>query len=182
MSSDALNTLSRIHGMMLNDSIDIINSISSCSQITLMHRLLVVSLAAFWEAFHEDLCRETLHYHRCPSAKAAEKLIKSFNNPIPIRIKELYKDVLGIPDIVDMAWRGSANKTGKTPKEFEEIINRMMNLRHDTAHGKFSLPVSAADCQEFLGVVLHLAIRTDDAVLQSFSKGTVAYSTNSSGL
>ncbi len=63
MFSEALNTLTKVHGQHLNDIIEIINS-SSKQKNSLMQRMFVVSLAAFWEAFHEKLCSETLA--RCP--------------------------------------------------------------------------------------------------------------------
>jgi len=60
MSSQALDRFTLVHGAVLNDTIEITNTTSSEPKAVLMQRLLDVSLAAFWEAFHEALCRETL--------------------------------------------------------------------------------------------------------------------------
>ena len=89
MFSQALDTLTAVHGKHLNDAIEIINN-SSTQKALLMQRMLVVSLAAFWEAFHEELCKETLA--RCPAIpQNASHYIESFHNPTPNKIDRLYK-------------------------------------------------------------------------------------------
>jgi hypothetical protein len=169
MSSRALDKLTVTHGRILNDGIEIANSTVTRLQAELMYRLLVVSIAAFWEAFHEDLCREMLVRHPGPPARA-EKAVDRFHNPTSRKIDELYRKALGIENVTD-GWRGNAlQKSGKTPDEFCHTIDRLMQMRHDTAHGIFaqSQQPSPADCQEFLGTVLLLAVRTDERVSDSF--------------
>jgi hypothetical protein len=58
MSSQALDKFGT-NEVVFRDLINITNSVPAEQKESMM-RLLVVSLAAFWEAFHEDLCRETL--------------------------------------------------------------------------------------------------------------------------
>jgi hypothetical protein len=60
------------------------------------------------------------------------------------------------------------SQTGPRPADFYLTIQRMMTIRYDTAHGKWILPLSAADCENFLSTVLHLAIRTDEKVYEYF--------------
>lgn len=164
MPSQALNRLTEIHGNVLKDVIEIVSDSSTKSKMTLM-RLLVVSLAAFWEAFHEDLCRETLVYHPNPPHDDANAFIEfKFHNPTPKNITTLYHYVLDITDITDCWWGNPLNKEGKSLTEFGQTIERMMDLRHDVAHGKWSLSISPKDCDEFLDTILHLAIRTDNKV------------------
>lgn len=169
MSSQALKRLITIHGQPLTDAIEIINDAPSETKAILMQRLFVVSLAAFWEAFHEELCRETLPYHPNPPSNA-EQCIEAFHNPEPNKIIRLYRDVLGIPNITESWWGNLLQKTGKTPDEFRTTIKRMMELRHDTAHGDWARPLSPADCQDFLGAVLFLAVRTDETVRAFFPR------------
>jgi hypothetical protein len=171
MLSRALDTFTTIHGGALNDIIDIINTTSSPQKAELIQRLLVVSLAAFWEVFHEALCRETLVLHPNPPSDA-EKVIENFHNPIPRKIKRLYSDVLGIDDITESWWGNLELKTGETPDVFRAIIEHLMDVRHDTAHGKWLLPVSPKDCQDFISATLHLAVRTDEKACELFPKQT----------
>ena len=167
MSSQALNRLTTIHGEHLKDVIEIINDAPTEPKTLLMQRLLVVGLVAFWEVFHEELCRESLAFHPNPP-ETAEQRIKGFHNPEPKKITCLYNNVLGIHDITESWWGNFPQKTGKTPDEFRATIQRMIKLRHDTAHGIWGLPLSPKDCQDFLVAVLLLAVRTDKAVHAHF--------------
>lgn len=169
--SRALDTFTKIHGSALNDAIEIIKTTSSPQKAELIQRLLVVSLAAFWEVFHEALCRETLVLHPSPP-RDAERAIENFHTPNPRRIKQLYSDVLGIYDITESWWGNLKLKTGTTPDAFRATIKRLMDVRHDTAHGKWLLSVSPEDCQDFIAAALHLAVRTDETVCELFPRQT----------
>ena len=171
MFLQALDRFTSIHGSILNDAIEITNTTPSQPKSILMQRLFVVSLAAFWEAFHEALCRETLARHPNPP-KNAERFIDNFHNPTPRKIIQLYFNVLGITDITEAWWGNPFQKTGNTPEAFSAIIEHLMNIRHDTAHGNWARPLSPADCQEFLATTLHLAIRTDERVCEMFPKSS----------
>jgi hypothetical protein len=163
MNSQALDNFTCMHGKILVDVIDIINAAPTTQKTIIMRRLLIVSLAAFWEAFHEDLCREYLPSNT-NNAQIARDAINNFSNPTTKKIKRLYDKVFQIPDITQ-AWRGNQrNKTGKTPAEFQNIIDRMMKLRYDTAHGIWNLPIDASDCKSFLATTLFLAVRTEEYV------------------
>ena len=59
MFSQALNRLTKIHGKHLTDAIEIINDAPTEPKALLMQRLFVVSLVAFWEAFHGEAGRVT---------------------------------------------------------------------------------------------------------------------------
>src|SRR5690242_5150412 len=72
----------------------------------LMLRMLVVSLAAFWEAFHEDLWREVVARMANPPSEAAH-WIDNFNTPSSTKLQRLYELILGIPDITEEAWWGN---------------------------------------------------------------------------
>jgi hypothetical protein len=170
LASQALKRLTAIHGKHLTDAIEMINDAPTAAKAILMQRLFVVSLAAFWEAFHEELCRETLVRHPNPPGNA-DQCIENFHNPVPRKIDQLYRRVLGIQNITESWWGNRLQKTGKTPLEFSNTIQRMMDLRHDTAHGDWACQLSPADCQAFLSAVLHLAIRTDEAVRDSLHSG-----------
>jgi hypothetical protein len=102
MSSQALNSLTIIHGKHLNNVIEVINN-APTQKALLIQRMLVVSLAAFWEAFHEELCRETLERHPNPP-RNAERYIESSHNSEPKKITQLYNNVLGIQDITESWW------------------------------------------------------------------------------
>jgi hypothetical protein len=164
MNSEALDRLTMIHGTHLENVIGIINEMATPEKSLLMMRLFIVSLVAFWEAFHEKLCREVLIHNQNISAEA-EKQILYFNNPDPDKIDKLYNNVLGIANITEEAWWGDPfQKTGITSVEFRETIKHMVKLRHDIAHGEWQLPLSANDCQNFLSAVIHLAVRTEEVV------------------
>ena len=163
MNSKALDSFTG-NKIVFEELIELVNNVSA-GQKDLMMRLLIVSLAAFWEAFHEDLCRETVS--RYPNPKA-ERAIAMFHNPISKNIKRLYKDALVIPDITTSWWGNTKYKTGKSPAEFGAIIDHMMDLRHDTAHGQWKGNVSAKDCMDFLFTTFHLAIGTDEYVVSLY--------------
>lgn len=166
MFSNAVNLLFKIHGEHLTDIIEIINS-STGRHNSLMQRMFIVSLAAFWEAFHEELCRETLA--RCSNHPSnVMTYIDNFHNPTSFKIDQLYKNVLGINKITESWWGNLKYETGITPSDFRERINQMMNVRHDTAHGKWELPLSASDCMDYISAVMHLALRTDEAVFEHY--------------
>jgi hypothetical protein len=163
MNSKALDSFTE-NKVVFQELIELVNNVSA-GQKELMMRLLIVSLAAFWEAFHEDLCRETLSRNPNPNAVRA---LARFHNPISRNIKGLYNDALGIPDITTAWWGNAKRKTGKSPAEFCAIIDKMMDLRHDTAHGKWKGHVSASDCMDFLVTAVHLAVRTDEHVVSLY--------------
>lgn len=115
MNSQALDTFTK-NEVIFRDLIDLVNNVSA-EKKELMMRLLVVSLAAFWEAFHEDLCRETLSRNPNPT-KEAVTAIARFHNPDSKNIKRLYNDALQIPDITTAWWGNRADKTGQSPLSF----------------------------------------------------------------
>jgi hypothetical protein len=165
MSSRALDEFTVTHGTMLNHGIAITNGLSDPEQASLMYRLLVVSIAAGWEAFHEDLCREVL-VRRSDIPTRAARSIEGFHNPNPKRIDQLYREVLGVERITD-SW-GRHDGQGVTPDESRQVIERLMEFRHDTAHGVFALRPSPDDCNSFLPTVLWLAVCTDERVNELF--------------
>ena len=165
MNSQALDRFTA-NEVIFGEMIDLTNKLSSGQKKSMM-RLLVVSLAAFWEAFHEDLCRETLTRKPNPTKKAMNA-IKNFHNPKSQNIKRLFNDVLQISDITTAWWGNPVDRTGKSPADFCKIIDHMMDIRHDTAHGKWEARLSARDCMDFLGTTVHLAIRTDEIVATVF--------------
>lgn len=166
MSSHALDEFTVTHGAMLNHGIAITNGLSDPEQASLMHRLLVVSIAASWEAFHEDLCREVLVRRSDIPTRAVRSKIKDFNNPKPTRIDQLYREVLGVERITD-SW-GRHDGQGVTPDESRQVIERLMEFRHDTAHGLFARRPTPDDCNRFLSTVLYLAVCTDARVNELF--------------
>jgi hypothetical protein len=159
MGSQALDRFTT-NKALFEDLIEITNKVPA-EHKPIMMRLLVVTLAAFWEAFHQDLCREWLSQRPNPP-KPARNAIDNFHNPKSEKIRRLYAVVLQIPDITSSWWGNVLDKTGKSPAEHGQIIDNMMSVRHDTAHGEWKAQISASDCKEFLFTAVHLAIRTDD--------------------
>jgi hypothetical protein len=165
MNSQALDKFMK-NKVVFTDLIDLTHQVPAEKREMVM-RMLVVSLVAFWEAFHEDLCREVLP--RNPNATTkAQKAIRKFHNPNSGNIKNLYNDVLQISDITAAWWGKPSDRTGQTPQQLCSIIDRMMELRHDTAHGVWQAPISAPDCMDFLSTTVMLAMCIDDQVASRF--------------
>jgi hypothetical protein len=86
----------------------------------------------------------------------------------------LYQDALQIPDITTAWWGNLTAQTGRSPDEHRRIINDMMDVRHDVAHGKWKAEVSASECMDFLAIAVHLAMQTDKYVEGLFPPNPVA--------
>src|SRR5207249_1999248 len=127
MSTRALDRFTQ-NEVLFRDLIDLTNNVPAEHRVVMM-RLLVVSLAAFWEVFHEELCLETFSRNPNPTEKAVKAIAnaigKGFNNPDSEKIKRLYDDVLQIPDITTAWWGNPADRTGESPVEFCKIIDDM---------------------------------------------------------
>lgn len=168
LATQALGSFMVTHGAMLKDGIAIANSVPRGTQSLLMRRLLVVAVAASWEAFHEDLCREARE-SRVGLANGVGA-IQRFHNPTSRNIDRLYRDVLGVGRITD-SWGTADPARGMTTDECRAGVDKLMRFRHDTAHGVFELSPTGDECAEFLSTVLYLAIRTDEHVGRLIATG-----------
>ncbi|MBX9579744.1 MAG: hypothetical protein K2X87_05490 [Gemmataceae bacterium] len=134
-----------------------------------VNRAVVIACVSAWEAYLEELLRESLAAVRAVTRPAgaadvltalADRASGRFNTPNPANTRALFADYLGLPDLpAAWSWRGSA------PARTRARLDAAMQLRHRVAHGVNPRPVvpgvTADELPEFF---LRLGRATDAAV------------------
>jgi hypothetical protein len=104
-----------------------------------LNRAVVVMCVSAWEAYIEELVRESLNVLRPPAPPlglwpALNATVRGqlgrFNNPNTENIRLLISDALGLPDI-QTHWRWQ----NCTSDQAVQRLAAAMNLRHQIAHG-----------------------------------------------
>ena len=150
MSSSALNN----HLVpLLFDSDQIIEATSQlpsliagrAQRVAALNRAVVVTAVSAWEAYVEELVRESLVALRpaapplglWPALNATVRgQLGRFNNPNVENVRLLLSDALGLADIqVSWAWQNCT-----TPQAVQRLT-AAMKLRHEIAHGVNPRPV-----------------------------------------
>lgn len=142
-------------------------------RVAALNRALVVACVSAWEAYIEELVRESLTVLRpavpplglWPALNATVRgQLGRFNTPSTENIRLLLSDALGLPDIhTRWAWQNC------TSAQAVQRLADIMTLRHQIAHGVNPRPdVGSLYATQFPTFFLRLARCTDRAVRQHF--------------
>ncbi len=134
-----------------------------------MSRATVIMCVSAWEAYIEELVRESLEALRPPAAPlaawpahnaAVRGQLGRFNNPNTENVRMILSDALGIPDI-HTHWRWQ----NVSPAQATQRLAAAMTQRHQIAHGVSPRPlVSAGYAGRLPQFFRRLARCTDAAV------------------
>ena len=136
-----------------------------------MNRAMVVMCVSAWEAYVEELVKESIEILRpatgpvgtWSSLKAAAlSQVGRFHNPDVENVQSLLSDFLGVPDITaSWFWRNCPQRRAV------ERLKEAIKCRHDIAHGVNPRPrVSNAYAGKLPGFFTMLGKCTDKAVRQ----------------
>jgi hypothetical protein len=114
-------------------------------RIAALNRAVIITCASAWEAYIEELVRESLIVLR-PAAPplgpwpAHNAFVRGqlgrFNNPNPENVRVLLSDAIGLQGIqTAWVWQNC------TPVQAEQRLTLAMRLRHELAHGVNPRPV-----------------------------------------
>lgn len=138
-----------------------------------LNRAAVVLCVSAWEAYIEELVRESLEALRPPAPPlglwpalnaSVRAQLGRFNNPGMDNVRQLISDVVGLPN-VQHSWKWQ----NCTSAQAVERLATVMDLRHQIAHGVNPRPV----VQNFYAIQLREFFRrlgrcTDRAVRNHF--------------
>jgi len=138
-------------------------------RVAAINRAIVVTAVSAWEAYIEELVRESLQALRPPAPSlglwpALNATIRGqlgrFNNPNLENVRLLISDAIGLPDIqTSWTWRN-----GSAPQAVQRLTGAM-KLRHEIAHGVNPRPVvSTAYASQLPDFFRRLGRATDHAV------------------
>jgi hypothetical protein len=136
-----------------------------------LNRAEVVVCVSAWEAYVEQLVRESLQVLHPPSPPHGvwqalhafvEIQLARFHTPNRDNVRALLQQALGLPDIpLAWAWRNC------TATQAMDQLAKVMRVRHEIAHGVNPRPILHHDYASWLpGFFRRLARCTDDAVRQ----------------
>lgn len=142
-------------------------------RVAALNRAVVVTCVSAWEAYIEELVRESLDVLRpsapplgiWPALNAAMRgQLGRFHNPNTENVRQLISDALGLPDIkTNWAWQNC------TSTQAAERLTEAMKLRHQIAHGVNPRPVvSTVYSRDLPDFFRRLAHCTDRAVRDHF--------------
>lgn len=142
-------------------------------RVTALNRAIVVTCVSAWEAYLEELVRESLNVLRppvpplgvWPALNAAVRgQLGRFNTPNAENVRLLLSDSLGLPDIqTSWVWQNC------TSVQALQRLAVAMNLRHQIAHGVNPRPVVVTFyARQLPDFFRKLARGTDDAVRDHF--------------
>jgi hypothetical protein len=140
------------------------------SMIDCLSRSIIVSCVSAWEAYMEELVRESIELLKpagtalgpWPVFRAASLVyVGRFNTPNTDQVRNLLAESLGLQDIQQFwEWPGTTRSESRTR------LHQIMELRHQIAHGTRPRPIIpshiASDTRVFF---TQLARATDDALL-----------------
>jgi hypothetical protein len=134
-----------------------------------LNRAVVVMCISAWEAYVEELVRESLRALHTPVPHAGltqalnqllEEALRRFNTPSSDNVRAILRQTIGVPDI-RLAWFWA----GMTRAATANALGHVLGLRHQIAHGVHPPPavnnVYASQLPEFFR---RLGRRTDTAV------------------
>jgi hypothetical protein len=110
-----------------------------------LNRAVVVMCISAWEAYVEELVRESLQTLQNPAphpglVQALDELLSDdlnrFNTPSAANVQAILRQTLGVPD-VRRAWYWP----GTTIAQASSALGQALNLRHQIAHGVHPRPV-----------------------------------------
>ncbi len=138
-------------------------------RVAALNRAIVVTCASAWEAYIEELVRESLNLLRpavpplglWPALNATVRgQLARFNNPNTENIRMLLSDALGLQNIqTAWAWQNC------TSEQAVQRLTEAMTLRHQIAHGVNPRPIVASNYSRQLPDFFHRLGRcTDRAV------------------
>lgn len=142
-------------------------------RVAALNRAIVVTCASAWEAYIEELVRESLDALRpaaaplglWPALNASVRgQLGRFNNPNTENIRMLISDAVGLQDIQDnWTWQNCSS-----PQAVQRLAEAM-KLRHQIAHGINPRPLVATIYSSQLpDFFRRLGICTDRAVREHF--------------
>ncbi len=123
-----------------------VGSSGRLGRVMALNRAVVISGTSAWEAYIEELVRESLNVLRPPGPPlglwpALNATVRGqlgrFNTPNPENIRLLISDALGLADI-QTGW----NWQNCTSAQAVQRLTDVMTLRHQIAHGVHPRPVS----------------------------------------
>jgi len=134
-----------------------------------LNRAAVVMCISAWEAYVEELVKESVESFR-PTAAAntlwqsinadARSQVGRFNNPNVENVRKIFADTIGLQDVT-AAWQWQ-NTTAQTARD---RLTEAIKFRHQVAHGVSPRPTIhnqyASRLPAFFG---NLGLRTDHAV------------------
>jgi hypothetical protein len=138
-------------------------------RIAALNRAIVVTCVSAWEAYIEELVRESLNALRPPAAPlgvwpALNATVRGqlgrFNTPNTENIRVLISDSLGLQDVqTNWTWQNC------TSDQAVERLATAMTLRHQIAHGVNPRPVvDTVYASQLPGFFRRLGVCTDRAV------------------
>ena len=140
-------------------------------------RAAIVFVVAAWEAFVEDAAQQAYTFVAANSSPAAPLIvsradalahIERFHTPSQSKINQLYKQVLGLPDI-SRHWRWP----GTTNAEAVAGLARLLSLRHAIVHrGRARRMVDGVLPFSAVGLVRRLAATTHNALCAHLTRAT----------
>ncbi len=132
-------------------------------------RAMAVLCVSAWEAFVEELVREALTLLRPPAPPmgvwpalnaSVRGALGRFNTPNADQVRSLLSESLGLPDVPN-SWAFE----GFEPPQNRERLHRLMELRHQIAHGTNPRPaVPIRYARPLPRFVRYLALASDAAV------------------
>ncbi len=131
----------------LNDAYTQLHGIATLQRFATaaLNRAAVVMCISAWEAYIEELVRESLQVLHMPMphpglVQALDKLLRGnldrFNTPSAGNVQSLLHQTIGVADI-----RRSWYWPGKTMTQASSDLGQALNLRHQIAHGTHPRPV-----------------------------------------
>lgn len=134
-----------------------------------LNRASVVMCVSAWEAYVEELIKESLEKMKPAGAPlgnwpalnaSARSEIGRFNNPNPDKVRMLFADGIGLQNISDnWHWHGCSKK------EAIDNLQKALNFRHKIAHGVNPRPTVHNYYSRWLpGFFRRLGKETDEAV------------------
>lgn len=102
--------------------------------------------------------QEMLQRH---TAELLDRYVCRFNTPKSERTRELFRDVLGLPDVTTL-WGGLS---GTTASEACGQLDKFLTMRGAIAHGASDAPeVSLEDAKQLHRLIIELVVQTSSAV------------------
>lgn len=134
-----------------------------------LNRAAIVMAVSAWEAYVEDLVEvcilelkpsHQVPFGSWPALKAnAGTLVGRFHNPGTAKVRELFRDAIGLPDVMSTwAWRNCSREVAM------QRLDAPVAKRHEIAHGASPRPVvHNTYARAVSGFLRRLARRTDVA-------------------
>lgn len=134
------------------------------------NRAVVVACVSAWEAYLEELLRESVAAVRAVTRPAgaadlltalAERAVDRFNTPNAANARALFADFLGLAELLAAwSWRGSAATRTRAR------LDAVLQLRHRVAHGVNPRPDVTGETADLLPAFFRRLGRATDAAVR----------------